>query len=422
MTATKEGTFLSGGTLAISQTSSAFDILVPVPSNFGITGAAAKGSSATLAWANSANAASYTVKYGTVSGVFGTTASTSATSPLTITGLTPNTTYYFMVTATNASGSTDATSEASATPLAAFDITNVTVTAANSMSVSWPAVSGATSYTVKYGTTSGAYGITASTTASSPLLISGLTSGQTYYVMVSAVNAGGSVNANSEGSATTIASFLTSTFTPSLLGGSVAWSSVAGATSYDVLYDTTSKTAAQSYASAALGVASPAAISALAAGTTYYFRVRANNANGSVVSTNEISGVPRQSFTLDIPFTAGTEANYLFNDLTYASTMAVDFVGDRARLKPADQTDSSANTTASAGGFKNGTLNGVQWDNTSGYLRLNTTTNNSELDPSWAPKWDKISAYWKLNGSTGPITTGATVPATVGGSSLDFVA
>lgn len=142
----------------------------------------------------------------------------------------------------------------------------------------------------------------------------------------------------------------------------------------------------------------------------------AGSKGGTESSSTFRPGLPvaTQDFAFDIPFTAGTEANYLFNGLPYSSTMSVDFIGDKVRLKPADQTDNATNTFPTSGGFMNGTsLTGVQWDSTNKVVRLNTTTNTAELDASWAPQWNRLVGYWKLNGSGG-IAHSAPVSAVIG--------
>lgn len=98
-----------------------------------------------------------------------------------------------------------------------------------------------------------------------------------------------------------------------------------------------------------------------------------------------------QSFVLNIPFSTGTDSSYTISDSTRLS-----LVGGVARLSSADQSDSSANTLTS-GGFLNGTISGVQWDSSSGVVRLNTTTNNAALDSSWTPQWSNLVAYWSLD-------------------------
>ncbi len=92
------------------------DFIDPAPGAFAIAGATNGNTESVVTWGASTGAASYTVSYGTSTGSYGTTFSTNATSPTTITGLTNGTTYYIMVTAVNTSGCTNATAEATATP------------------------------------------------------------------------------------------------------------------------------------------------------------------------------------------------------------------------------------------------------------------------------------------------------------------
>jgi hypothetical protein len=86
------------------------------PGAFSISSATNGNTQSVVTWGAALGATSYTVKYGTSSGSYGTTVSTGATSPTTITGLSNGTTYYIMVTAVNASGSTNASSQWAVTP------------------------------------------------------------------------------------------------------------------------------------------------------------------------------------------------------------------------------------------------------------------------------------------------------------------
>ena len=60
----------------------------------------AGNTNAVISWEGSSGAKTYTVKYGTTSGVYPTMVSTNATSPLTITGLTNGSSYFILVSET----------------------------------------------------------------------------------------------------------------------------------------------------------------------------------------------------------------------------------------------------------------------------------------------------------------------------------
>lgn len=64
--------------------------------------------------------------------------------------------------------------------------------------ITWPASSGATSYTIKRGTTTEVYGTTLSTDAVSPYVDTSLTSGTKYFYRVYAVNAAGTTTSSNE--------------------------------------------------------------------------------------------------------------------------------------------------------------------------------------------------------------------------------
>ncbi len=151
----------------------------------------------TIGWAAVTGATSYNVYYGTSTGV--TTSSPTKSTGITATsktiaGLTNGTAYYFIVTAVNAGGESVASSEVSTTPQVAAP-TGISPTVGNGQAtVRWMAVTGATSYNVYYGTSSGV--TVASTMKSTGITgtsktITGLTNGTTYYFIVTAVDAGG---------------------------------------------------------------------------------------------------------------------------------------------------------------------------------------------------------------------------------------
>ncbi len=82
------------------------------------------------------------------------------------------------------------------------------------VTLQWQASSAATGYTIRYGTSSGNYTMTATADTNSAYNITGLTNGNTYYFMVQATNPFGVRNANAEVSAIPIV--LPSAPTPTL--------------------------------------------------------------------------------------------------------------------------------------------------------------------------------------------------------------
>ena len=136
------------------------------------------------------------------------TTTTSSTTSATVTGLSPNTTYYFKVSAYNSVGGEGPQSSSydSATTFYVVNNipdtpTNVSATAGSSylITLSWSAVHGATAYYLYYSSSvSGTY--TRLTTTSSTSYTTSVSG--TYYFKVSAYNAVGESPMSSYASAT----------------------------------------------------------------------------------------------------------------------------------------------------------------------------------------------------------------------------
>ncbi len=141
----------------------------------------------------------YRVEYSS-DGTTWTTAYASTTSPATITGLTNGVQYQTRVTALNSQGA-GASVSTTVTPLGvATAPTTLTANAATTQAtISWGAPSDVggtpvTSYTLEYRVAGGAW-TTASTSAQSPSVISGLTPNVAYEARVTAINAVGASGA-----------------------------------------------------------------------------------------------------------------------------------------------------------------------------------------------------------------------------------
>jgi len=195
-----------GGTSSYSaQVSATLGASPPAP-----TGVSASGSNArvNLAWAASAGATSYNVLRSTVSGgPYSPAGSGIAGTSYVDQGLTNGTTYYYVVQAVNASGTSPNSAQVSATPVAPpaapTNVKAATGTGSGQVSLSWSASAGATSYIVRRSTVSGG----PYTAIKSGLLVTSyvdqaLAGGTTYYYVVQAANKGGTSPNSAQVSAT----------------------------------------------------------------------------------------------------------------------------------------------------------------------------------------------------------------------------
>ncbi|HEU0188763.1 MAG TPA: fibronectin type III domain-containing protein, partial [Gallionella sp.] len=285
-----------------------------------------------LGWAAVSGATSYNVYYRTSAGVTAAngTKIASATSGGPITGLTNGTTYYFVVTAVNAAGESAVSSEVNATPQVSTPgaPTGVGIILGDGqVSVTWTAVTGATSYNIYYRATAGVTTTNGTKVAgvASGFPVTGLTNGTTYYFVVTAVNAGGESAASSEVNA------MPQVPTPGAPTGvgatagnaqvKVSWTAVPGAVSYNVYYLTIPGVTAANGTKESLA-ASGLPITGLANGTTYYFVVTAVNAGGESAVSSEVNAtpqVPPGAWTTKAPMVNQRDnaANAVLNGIIY---------------------------------------------------------------------------------------------------------
>jgi len=264
-----------------------------------------------LSWAASAGATSYHVKRATTSGGPFTTIASPSQPSCTDTGLTNDTTYYYVVTALNADGESADSPQASAKPVAPQTIPVMPVglqaTPGNAqVSLIWNVSAGATSYHVKRSTTSGGPFTTISSPTSASFTDSGLTNGTTYFYVVSAVNAAGE-SANSSQASAKPAAPQTAPPVPSGLQAtpgnaqvSLTWTVSTGATSYHVKRSTTS---GGPYSQVAAPTTNSVTDSGLSNGTTYFYVVSALNAAGESGNSSEVSAKPTAPATPDVTIT-----------------------------------------------------------------------------------------------------------------------
>ena len=187
-----------------SPPSNAVTLTVPAAAPTGLSATAGNGQ-ISLSWTASLGAASYDIYRATSSGKEGNTPFATGVTALTYPdgNVTGGTTYYYEVAAVDAAGQSPMSSEVSATPpqLPAAP-TGLTATAgASNISLSWNAVSGATSYNIYRGTSSGGetFDLNVASTSYNDI---GLTASTTYYYQVTAVNSIGEGAKSTEVSAT----------------------------------------------------------------------------------------------------------------------------------------------------------------------------------------------------------------------------
>ena len=256
--------------------------------SFTVTSAVAQSSTTALVtWPTVVGAESYDIIYRPASGGASTTL-LNQTSPASITGLTAATRYFFLVKAKNTIGVTtnfsSAEVEATTATGAPSSLTATTVT--GSITLSWSPVTGATSYKVYKGTTSGVYTLLSTITSATSTTDSDIVNGTQYYYVVRAFNGTESVN-SAEATGKPIANFTIATVTPlSSTSLQVAWNAAVGAASYDLYY----RSSTGSYGAPVTGVNSGYTLSGLTANTTYYFKILAKNTIGSGTSvySNEV--------------------------------------------------------------------------------------------------------------------------------------
>jgi len=177
------------------------------------TGLSAVGGSGqvNLAWTASSTATTYNILRGASSGAETLLTPAVASTSYTDSSVTNGTTYFYEVTAVNSGGTSGDSNEASATPAATVTIpsapTGLSAAAGNAqISLTWTASSGATTYNVLRGTSSGGETPLVAGVVSPSYTDTSVINGTTYFYKVAAVNSLGSSANSNEASGTPVAS------------------------------------------------------------------------------------------------------------------------------------------------------------------------------------------------------------------------
>ena len=288
-------TGLSPGTsysYQLSTTDSAGDIVTantsvstyPPPVISGLTVTSASSTSMILTWSGSDTGGPGGLIYSVARG---STPLSCTTSPCTDSGLAAGTQYSYTVTASDSAGDQSNASGSQYTVPSAPGAIAVSSVSTTTATISWAAAAGTvTNY--QYSLNGGATWSSTGTALSAS--IAGLSSGTTYTVLVNAGNAGGVGSNNS-------ASFQTVVGAPTLseTGSGVAcpsdfinWTSVTGATSYQLWSREYTPSLDSSYNEIYTGTALSLHIT-LPKGYGYYYQAAACNANGCGAFSNVIT-------------------------------------------------------------------------------------------------------------------------------------
>jgi fibronectin type 3 domain-containing protein len=301
----------AGGISFYSDPETAVPVYTGIPAvPQGLTASAGDGEVA-LSWAAASYADGYNVKRSTAQGGPYTTIAANVTgTTYTDTGVTNNTTYYYVVSAVNANGESADSAEVSATPSVPpvpAAPTGLTTTAGDGqVSLSWAASAGATGYNVKRSTAQGGpYTTIAANVTGTSYTDTGVVNDTTYYYVVSAVNASGESPDSTEVSATpteTPAVPPAPTGLTATAGNgqvSLSWAASAGATGYNVKRSTAQ---GGPYTTIAANVAGTSYTdTGVTNSTTYYYVVSALNANGESANSAEVSATPTAPASGDTP-------------------------------------------------------------------------------------------------------------------------
>lgn len=261
-------------------------ILLPVTAPSNLIASNVLETSMTLSWDSVPEALSYQLEYSTTSDFSSnvTPVNVVGTSH-SVTGLTNDVLYYFRVTAVGINTNSSLFATVNQRTLASLEVPQsilVVNRAANAFSLTWDAVLTATSYRVYYSTSSSLPLTTYITTTSPSATIDMLTENTLYFFQVVAQN---SLQTSALSPISPVLTILPRPVAPvapiftsrTVRYISFSWIPVARATSYIVYVSTSSNFTGQtSYTTTSTTFTTPK----LSTGTTYYFRIVAQNSSG----------------------------------------------------------------------------------------------------------------------------------------------
>jgi xyloglucan-specific exo-beta-1,4-glucanase len=173
--------------------------------------ATAGNNQVTITWGAVAGATSYNIYRSTTAGQQGASVGTSTGTSFVDTTAVNGTAYLYQVTAVNAGGEGQpSTQSTSVTPTAPVTLPAIpggvaATLSAGQVTVTWTAVTGATSYNIYRSTTQGSSGASVGTSAITTFVDSSVVNGTSYYYQVAAVNSAGEGSLSTQAAATAAA-------------------------------------------------------------------------------------------------------------------------------------------------------------------------------------------------------------------------
>ena len=336
-----------------------------------------------VTWAAIAGADQYEVFYGTGINPPQTPSQTITATTAAITGLVNGTSYNVWVRGRNSTGTGAMSAAASARPVG--NMGAVTVISGNGqLSLSWSAVAGADQYEA-YCDTTNAIPASPARTVNAPATtatITGLTNGTVYYVFVIPKNANGAGGASASASGVPLATPGALTVSAANQRLTVSWAAVPGAASYEVYQSTT---ATIPVSPAATVTNNEREFTGLSNGTTYYFWVKAVNANGTSGASPAASGKPIGNMGA-VTVTSGN-GQLMASWSTVAGADQYEVYHSTTNSIPASPALTVTGTTATMSSLTNGTIYyvWVKGRNTTGAGNASTVVYAKPLGASGTP-------------------------------------
>jgi rhamnogalacturonan endolyase len=249
---------------------------------------------ATLNWTPVPGAVGYVIEVATSPGGPYTLIASVTELTYVDTGLTTGVTYYYTVQATNSGGSSATSAVASSNAVLSPPASLTAVPGNTQITLNWPAVVGATGYSVQRSATTGGPYTQVGTSGGTSFTDNGLTNGIAYFYVVATTNADGTGTNSAQATATPIATVPVAptglNATPGNAQVILNWTASVSATSYVVREATNSGGPYTTLSSTVAGTTYTA--SGLANGTTYYYVIAAASAGGTGANSSEANATP----------------------------------------------------------------------------------------------------------------------------------